>query len=148
MPSTAGVRSNFLLLPTLPRPKPLSVCRTRCFAESDSAPASNESCQPFLKLSAISAQPSARQKSARFAVSVEQPGPSIEGHVSCRCDRLNNLFRRQSTKLLDILAAAQFCERVDGRLDQVMRIGRTQPLGQHVTDSRQVRPPRVRRRRR
>src|SRR5271170_6510633 len=60
------------------------------------------------------------------------------GHLNPRSGGGFGLIRRAAAEPVDILGAAQFGQRLEGCLDQVVRIRRAQPLGQNVADAREL----------
>src|SRR5277367_611766 len=108
IPSTIGVRVNSRSRPTLVKPSPRSVSRTRCVVPIGLRTS-------FMRIT--SAMPAIHSRRRRRV-----------GR------RLYYLRLRPPAQLGNVLRIAQLQQRLEGCLDQIVRIRGTQALGQYVAD--------------
>src|SRR5208282_6218728 len=104
IPSTAALRLSSRTLPTLPRPSPLTVSRTRRVV--------------------LIGLPTSFTRILSDIVFLDHAKPRSRGRFG--------MIGRAPAKPINILHAAQFGQRLERRLDQVVRIRRAQPLGQNI----------------
>src|SRR5260370_12869304 len=107
IPAAAALRLSPRTLPTLPRPRPLTVSRTRRLV--------------------LIGLPTSLTRILSDIVFTDHAKPRSRGGFG--------LIRGASAETIDILRAAQFGQSLERRFHQVVRIRRAEPLGQDVADS-------------
>src|SRR5580658_5523623 len=155
IPSTAALRLSSRTLPTLPRPRPLTVSRTRRLVLMG-LPTSLT--RILLDIGNLNYRVLAQNREQNLESRAERalqsdphlhPLPNRErGKKEWTAQSSDQLRPRSrggfgmvggaAAETIYILGAAEFGQRLERRLDQVVRIRRAQALGQDVADAREL----------